>query len=382
MKLFKVFILLVILGLIGWWFWKQQNPTPLFVETVEAKRGIVQATVSNTRAGTVKACRRAQLSPALGGQIDTLPFEKGTQVEQGDVLLRIWNKDLKASLELAQQSLVASQKQQQASCLQAAEAKRAAQRVETLSSKQLVAKETLDKAQTQAAITAANCEAAKAQVSVSNAQLKAAQVQLLRTTLTAPFAGTIADINGELNEYVTPSPPGILTLPVIDLIEPGCFMVSAPIDEVDAPKIKADLPATITMDAWRGREFAGKVTRVGSYVIDREKQARTVEVELAFTNSEDLKDLLVGYSADVDIILETHDNTLRIPTETLFDENNIYVLKDGLLQKRELTLGLSNWTYTEVLAGLEAGDKIILTPGAEGIKEGVIATDMKSQPND
>lgn len=66
-------------------------------------------------------------------------------------------------------------------------------------------------------------------------------------------------------------------------------------------------------------------------MIDREKQARTVEVELAFTHSEDLQDLLVGYSADVDIILETHDDTLRIPTETLFDENNVYVLANGIL---------------------------------------------------
>jgi HlyD family secretion protein len=190
--------------------------------------------------------------------------------------------------------------------------------------------------------------------------------------LIAPFAGVIADINGELNEYVTPSPPGIQTLPVIDLIEPGCFLVSAPIDEVDAPKIHVGLPARMTLDAWRGREFAGKVMRVGSYVIDLEKQARTVEVELAFSNPADLKDLLVGYSADVDIILETRANVLRIPTEAV-QNAQVFVLENGVLHKRKITAGLSNWTYTEVSDGLAEQTQVVTTPGAAGVADGVAA---------
>jgi HlyD family secretion protein len=109
-------------------------------------------------------------------------------------------------------------------------------------------------------------------------------------------------------------------------------------------------------------------------VIDLEKQARTVEVELAFTNPADLKDLLVGYSADVDIILETRADVLRIPTEALLESQYVYLLPAaGTLVKQKIQTGLSNWTFTEVTAGLEESTQIVTTPGAAGVKEGIAA---------
>lgn len=375
MRISRILPLVLIVVAVGWFFWQKQHSTAMEVSAGKVTRGPVEATVANTRAGTVKACRRAKLSPSLGGQISALPFPKGSHVNTGDVLLRLWNDDLQASFNAAKESVKAADRQRDASCLQADESRRTATRAEQLRKSATISKEEMDKAKTAANVAAANCKAADAQITVTAAQLKAAQAQLERTVLTAPFPGVIADINGELNEYVTPSPPGIQTLPVIDLIEPGCFLVSAPIDEVDAPKIKVGLPARITLDAWRGRTFAGEVTRVGSYVIDLEKQARTVEVELSFSNPDDLKDLLVGYSADVDIILETHPNVLRIPSEALLENKYVYLFgDDGKLVKHEIKTGLSNWTFTEVTSGLEEGEQIVTTPGASGIKEGIAAT--------
>lgn len=374
MRISRILPVLLVAVVVGWFIWQKQHPNAMEVSTGKVTRGSVEATVTNTRAGTVKACRRAKLSPSLGGQISMLPFPKGSQVKAGDVLLRLWNNDLQASLNAAQESVKAANQQRDATCLQADEASRSAARNERLRQSASISREELDKTKTAAAVAAANCKASGAQITLAEAQLKAAQAQLERTVLTAPFAGIIADINGELNEYVTPSPPGIQTLPVIDLIEPGCFLVSAPIDEVDAPKIKPGLPARITLDSWRGRDFPGAVTRVGSYVIDLEKQARTVEVELAFSNPDDLQDLLVGYSADVDIILETRPDVLRIPTEALLESKYVYRFSpEGTLEKHEIQTGLNNWTFTEVASGLEEGEQIVTTPGAEGVNEGIAA---------
>ncbi|MBU0656969.1 MAG: efflux RND transporter periplasmic adaptor subunit [Gammaproteobacteria bacterium] len=374
MRISRILPVLLVAVVVGWFIWQKQHPNAMEVSAGKVTRGPVEATVANTRAGTVKACRRAKLSPSLGGQISTLPFPEGSQVKAGDVLLRLWNNDLQASLNAAQESVKAANQQRDATCLQADEASRSAARSERLRQSASISREELDKTKTAAAVAAANCKASAAQITLAEAQLQAAQAQLERTVLTAPFAGIIADINGELNEYVTPSPPGIQTLPVIDLIEPGCFLVSAPIDEVDAPKIKPGLPARITLDSWRGRDFPGAVTRVGSYVIDLEKQARTVEVELAFSNPDDLQDLLVGYSADVDIILETRPDVLRIPTEALLESRYVYRFSpEGTLEKHEIQTGLNNWTFTEVTTGLEEGEQIVTTPGAEGVKEGIVA---------
>lgn len=374
MRISRILPVLLVVAGVGWWFWQQQHPDALEVSVAKVTRGVVESSVANTRAGTVKACRRAKLSPATGGQISVLPFPKGSAVKTGDVLLRLWNNDLQASRQAALEGVNAAGKQRDAACLQAEESRRAADRSSRLRQSGSLSSEELDKARTVAAVAEATCKASAAQVTVAEAQLKTAQAQLERTVLIAPFAGVIADINGELNEYVTPSPPGIQTLPVIDLIEPGCFLVSAPIDEVDAPKIKSGLPARMTLDAWRGRDFPGKVTRVGSYIIDLEKQARTVEVELAFTRPDDIRDLLVGYSADVDIILETHADVLRVPTEALLENKSVYVLNAaGKLEKHPVETGLGNWTFTEMTSGLEEGATIVTTPGAEGIAEGIAA---------
>lgn len=374
MRIFRILLIVLVIGLLAWWVWQRQHPSALEVSMTPVTEGEVESTVANTRAGTIKACHRAQMSPSSSGQISELPFAKGQQVQAGDVLLRLWNQDLQANVEASSKAVNAATEQRDAACLQADVNRRTAERSNRLRASNAISREEQDKTQAAADVAQASCKAANAQITVTQAQLKAAQAQLERTVLIAPFAGVIADINGELNEFVTPSPPGIQTLPVIDLIEPGCFLASAPIDEVDAPKVKLGLPARITLDAFRGRQFAGKVTRIGSYVLELEKQARTVEVDLAFTNTADLQDLLVGYSADVDIILDSRAHVLRIPTEALFDTSYVYVLNpESKLEKRQIQTGLSNWTFTEVRSGLAKGEQVVTTPGIEGVMAGILA---------
>ena len=92
---------------------------------------------------------------------------------------------------------------------------------------------------------------------VRDAQVEVATARLERTLLRAPFDGVIAEINGELGEFVTPSPVGIPTPPTVDLIDSTCLYISAPIDEVDAPAVRIGQQALITMDAFPGRKFPG-----------------------------------------------------------------------------------------------------------------------------
>ena len=70
---------------------------------------MIEETVANTRAGTVMPCRRAKMSPAMGGQIASLSIKEGDQVEQGAVLLELWNDDLKAEVRLAYSEAEAAQ---------------------------------------------------------------------------------------------------------------------------------------------------------------------------------------------------------------------------------------------------------------------------------
>jgi HlyD family secretion protein len=356
------------IGISAWWY---TRPTPVAVALTLVERGPVAATVANTRAGTVDACRRAGLSPALGGQIAQLPVQEGSQVEAGQLLLELWNEDTKAEHELAQRDARASASRSRETCIVASVAKRDAERLMTLREQRLASEEAAEQAVGRAESTAAACTAAQDATRVIEARVDVIDAQLERTRLRAPFAGIIAEINGELGEFVTPSPVGIPTPPTVDLIDSSCLYISAPIDEVDAPNIRAGLPARISLDAFQDRVFSGHVRRVAPYVLDQEKQARTVEIEAEIDDA-DKSGLLPGYSADVEVILASRDDTLRIPTSVISNGNIVlvYDAARGRLEERSIETGIANWEFTEVTSGLSEGERIVSSIDREGVRGG------------
>jgi len=368
-----VLILIIIAG--GAAAFRYTRPKPIEVVVKPVEKGRVEKTVANTRAGTITACRRAKLSPGIGGQIIQLPIREGDFVKKGDLLLELWNEDIMEEAKFAQKEADANESRSKAACLRAEIAQRDADRLSELHKKELISLEKLDQAMTGAKALKAECEASKAATLMSRSRMGVVQANLKRTRLTAPFNGIIAEINGELNEYVTPSPVGIPTPPAIDLVDNTCFYVAAPIDEIDAPAISKGMTARITLDSFRGKHYEGKVRRVGVFVLDREKQARTVDVEVEFTTVTDIEKLLAGYSADVEIILSIHPDTLRIPTEAILDGSRIFVFSEGegMIQEKKITLGISNWDFTEVLSGLEMNEKVVVNVDQAGVKDGVKA---------
>jgi HlyD family secretion protein len=189
-----------------------------------------------------------------------------------------------------------------------------------------------------------------------------------------PFAGVIAEINGELGEFVTPSPVGIPTPPTVDLIDTSCLYISAPIDEVDAPYAKPGLPARISLDAFPDKAFPGEVRRVAPYVLDIERQARTVEIEAVILDAESTG-LLPGYSADVEIILDSREETLRVPTSSVLADDTVYIWnpETGLIEQRAIERGISNWEFTEVISGLTEGEILVSSVDRDGVTDGALA---------
>ena len=345
---------------------------PISVVLKKVERGTVEASVSNTRAGTVNACRRAKMSPAAGGQIAKLRVKKGERVRKGQVLLELWDNDLHAQEKLAQEQLQTSMSRVQEVCTLSEAAQREAVRSQELRDKGFISAQQLDRAVSDATSRKASCETARNDIEQSRSRIALARAGLERMVLRAPFDGVVADISGELGEYATPSPPGIPTLPAIDLIDDSCLYVSAPIDEVDASKLQVGQHGRITLDAIKGRTFNGKVRRIAPYVLDLEKQARTVEVEVEFDKLMKDENLLVGYSADVEIIYDVRNQVLRIPTQTLLEGNRVLRYgSNGVLEERKVTTGLSNWEYAEVLSGLDEGDRIVSSLDRAGVKAGV-----------
>jgi HlyD family secretion protein len=298
--------------------------------------------------------------------------KKGDQVEKGQVLLELWNDDIRAELSVVEQDAGAAQARRDEACVAAKVARQESNRLARLVERKLVSVELAERAAGEADSREAGCRAAAAQIRVSQARIDAARARLERTLLRAPFAGTVAEINGELGEFVTPSPVGIPTPPAVDVVDISCIYITAPIDEVDAPRVREGMPARVTLDAFKDRSFPAHVRRVAPYVLDTEKQARTVEVEAEIDDRGDAL-LLPGYSADVEVILAEHADVLRIPTRALIEGNRVYVLEEGRARTRPIETGLGNWEYTEITQGLEAAQRVIVSIDREGLADGVAA---------
>lgn len=377
LRLVIVVLAIVALAYAGWHF---TRPPPPEVELATIARGTVESTVVNTRAGTVKACRRARLAPVAGGQIVKRWVKEGERVKAGQPLLELWNRDLTAQRELASRQLATSEERRREACILAANAQRDAERTQQLAAKGFISPQGTEDARANARARQANCNALAADVKRAQAQVRVALAGIDRTTLAAPFAGIVAKITGEIGEFTTPSPPGIPTPPAVDLIDDSCLYVSAPMDEVDAPRLKPGQVARITLDALPGKVFNGHIRRIAPYVTEVEKQARTVDVEVDFDMPPEAV-LLVGYSADVEAVIDHRDNVLRVPTQAIRQDGSVLALgRDDTLETRHLKTGLANWAFTEILSGLNAGDRVLLSFDQEDVKAGVKVTPKTAQP--
>lgn len=375
LRLIGLIAVISAIALAGWYY---TRPKPLQVDLATIAAGNVEATIVNTRAGTIKSCQRSNLAPISGGKIAKIRVKEGDHVQKDQVLLELWNQDLQAQRELAQRQLTMAQERRRETCILADNARRESVRTQQLVVQGFVSSQRADDVNANARSRQASCEAAISDIKRAEAQIRVSQAGIDRTVITAPFSGVIGKITGELGEFTTPSPPGIPTPPTIDLIDDRCLYVTAPMDEVDAPKIRVGQEARITLDAIPGKVFLGKIRRIAPYVTEIEKQARTVDIEVDFQQVP-ADALLVGYSADVEVVLDRKIDVLRIPTQAIRQNNTVWVVDDNnRLAERQLETGLSNWSFTEIRSGLKAGDYVLISFDHDNIKAGV-AVQPKTQ---
>ena len=349
------------------------RPAAVPVTVYRVETGRVEDTVVNSRAGTVQSRRRAGMSPGIAGLVTEIPVQKGARVKKGDVLLRLSDQEHQAQVQLALRSLEAAKAVAEQARLEAALAQLFLKRTEHLASNEVVSATALDQDRTRALTSEAAGLAAQARIREAEASLDAARATLSKTVMTAPFDGTVLDITTEVGEWISPSPPGVFIPAVVDLIDPDALYLSAPIDEADVARIRVGLPTRITLDAFRGKSFAGTLTYVSSFVETRQEQNRTLRVEAVFKEAQLPTNLLAGLSADVEVILEARDRVMRIPTYALLEGGQVLVVQRDLLVAKKVATGLHNWSYTEIVSGLATGERVVVSLDRPEVKAGARA---------
>lgn len=346
------------------------QPESIPVTVYRAAAGRVEETVTNSKAGTVKSRRRATLSTEIGGRVTELPVREGQAVKAGDLLLRLSDDDPAAQVALQERSAEAAAATAREACDAAEQADRDLERNRALAAQSILSPSLLEQSQSRKDGARSACEAARARARQAEAAVNLARVQRDKTALRAPFAGVVAEISTEVGEWITPSPPGVPIPPVIELIDPAAIYVSAPLDEVDVARVTAGRTVRVTMDAFPGKSFGGKVVRVAPYVQDVQEQNRTFEIEVELDDPAFARTLVPGASADVEVILDARDGVLRVPSYALLEGGRLLVVRDGRLVENRVRTGLRNWAFTEVAEGLAAGDLVCVTLDRADIQGG------------
>jgi HlyD family secretion protein len=362
--------LVVIAGLVLAVRWAYFSPAVVPVSVVRVRTGPVEELVANNRAGTVTARRQAALSTEMGGRVVRLSVAEGDRVRKGAVLLALADTDLRAQVALQERSLEAARSAAAEACAQADFAAGELARTERLLAIGVVSQQALETARNQGATTAAACTAARARIAQAEASVDVARAGLDKTVLRAPFDAIVSKVSAHLGEWMTPSPAGLPMPAALELIDVDSIYVRAPLDEVDAGRVRAGLPVRVTMDAFPGRAFTGRVTRVAAYVSEAQQQNRTFDIDVALDDAALARTLLPGTSADVEVILRTHDNVPRLPTSAILQGSRVLAVRDGVIVSVPIRTGLANWQFTEILDGLRPGDAVVVSLDRAEVREG------------
>jgi len=369
---------LVVVGIIATVFLLKATvlaPEPIPVKTTVVSRGIIDSTITNSKAGTIRARQRAHLSTEIGGRVVEITHREGGVVAQGVLLLLLNDSTLRAQETQTVEAIRASDAHYQEMCITRDKARREYDRKRKLAAQNIVSEDLLDQLLHVYQAARAGCDAADAERQKVRASRAGAAADLDKVSIYAPFSGVIAEVNVEVGEWVTPSPAGI-----IDLINRESLYISAPMDGIDSGRIELGLPVRVTVDSRPDETFLGKVTRVAPYVLDIEAQNRTVEIEVELDDPEISSSLLPGTSADVEVILQTLEDAPRIPTTALFQNNKVLVVEDDVLEEREIETGLRNWDYVEVKSGLEEGEVVVTSLDRAEVEAGQLVEVI--QPDD
>jgi RND family efflux transporter MFP subunit len=342
--------------------------------------------------GTLAAVDQVTISSEADGRVRAILADLGDRVAAGQVLIQLDNEKQRYTYDQQQAALArtlaqygATDPQRLPDIEKTPEVERANadllqaiqmfDRASELSKRTLISQQALDDAQTalqskRASYTAAlqNARNLRASIQASEATMKLAGRQLRDTDIRAPFDGYVEKRLVSMGELVK------MQMPVMAVVRLDPLKVIAEIPEKMAPWISAGQPVDLQVDAYRGRTFTGKVSRISPGV---NTATRAFPFEALVPNTDTA--LKPGTFARVHIESGKVDTVLTLPYAALqyrYGVNRVFVVDGDKLGMRELTVGERLGDRIEVLSGVKAGERVALTD-VDTLTEGAAVTVTK-----
>jgi HlyD family secretion protein len=384
--LLPVVIVLIIFAVVGkkaGWFGKALT-LKVAVENVE-KRTIIETITAN---GKIQPEKEVKISPDVSGEIVELTVKEGDNVEKGQLLLRIKPDTYVSQKDRSLAAIASARARLAQSEAQFTQADLAFKRSKQLYDEQTISKSDFEQAEATYTVAKSEVDAAKFSVISAEASVKEANENLIKTSIYAPMSGTVSMLLVELGERVagTNLMAGTELLRVADLSR---MEAQVQVNENDIPKVKLGDTASIEVDAYLDQKFKGIVTEIAN-------SAKTTGVSADQVTNFDVKILVIpksyqkivdagdknpfrpGMSATVDIHTQTKADIITVPIQSVTtrtdttkvtgtasdkDIRTIIFVTDGKYAlAKDVTTGIQDNSYIEILSGASVNDRVISAP--------------------
>ncbi len=368
-------ILLAVLGFAGWRWATRERPAEVQVAAVSVRAAGTQASVLNA-SGYVTARRRATVSSKITGKVIEVNVEEGMTVRQGQVLARLDDSSPRAALALAEAQAEAARRGLRENEVRLEQARLAERRAAQLLSDRIVSQSQLDQAKSDADSIDAHIAALKQQILVTERQIEVEQTDLDNYVIRAPFSGVAISKDAQPGEMVSPvsAGGGFTRTGICTVVDMSSLEIEVDVNESYISRVKPGQDVVAVLDAYPDWQIPARVITM---VPTADRQKATVLVRIGFTKLDPriLPDMAIKVTflrdADESAAPAAQPTTLapRAAIRTVGSDSFAFVVRGDSVERRAVKLGGADGERVEVLAGLQADDRVVVSPGAD-LKDG------------
>ena len=372
---------LVALAALALSFWsRSQDGIP--VEVAPVRRGRVVSTITSTTSGSVEPHLRATIKAEHSARVIREHVKEGARVTAGATIISLDPKEPLEEHAAALAGLEAARAQRARAKDRIEDSERELARARALYTQKVLSRQALDAAEFKAKVEQRTLQEANASLGQLERKARLARIRLDKAEVRAPFPGIITRLHVDQGDSVTPGTA------LFEIADDSRIHIEAPIDEIDAAKVREGQEARLVPDAYPDQKFSGRIYEIAPVVSTGVETNRTVMVKITL-DAPQTEDQIqtgrfkIGMSVDVEVILAEAKSALYVPTFAVIERGgrNVVLIADGSrARERSIETGLSNWETTEVKSGLSEGDRVITTLNDKRLEDGQRITVEPSDP--
>jgi HlyD family secretion protein len=381
-SLVVVIALLLLLGCAwGIWMGRSQALALRTVAAQEAATGAVDRTVLNA-SGYVNARRAATVSSKVTGKVVSVLVEEGMKVEENQILARLDDTNVRASLRLAEAQLESARNAVAETKVRIKEAEQELQRQSDLVKSKIATQADYDHAEAAALALQARLEVQRADIVVAERQLAAWQQQLDDTIIRAPFTGIVTSKNAQPGEMISPvsAGGGFTRTGICTIVDMQSLEIEIDVNESYINRVEPGQPVEATLDAYPDWKIPCKVIAI---IPSADRQKSTVKVRVGFEKLDPriLPEMgtKVGFrhtSGPTTTSSARMVTILKAAVRRLDNRDIVLVVQDGRAERRAITISGVAGDQAVVGAGLTVGERVALD-WAESVKDGTRVKEAK-----